>query len=114
MKFNTPGHIGFLTTRNRIVMAPMTNHFADNGFVTERMVGFYEARAKGGSGLITIEDAIVDYPIGNNTANPLAIDDDKYIPMLNKLTSTIKKHGCVPMVQLSHAGRRAGRVSLNT
>lgn len=92
-------------------MAPMTNHFADKGSVTEKMIGFYEARAKGGAGLIVIEDAIIDFPIGNNTANPLSIDDDKYIPMLERLSSTLKKHGSVPMLQLSHAGRRAGRLS---
>ncbi|SPD71715.1 NADH:flavin oxidoreductase, Old Yellow Enzyme family [uncultured Desulfobacterium sp.] len=114
MKLFEPIKIGKVSVKNRIVMAPMTNHFADKGFVTERMVSFYEARARGGSGLITIEDAIVDYPIGNNTANPLAIDHEKYIPMLKKLSSTIKSHGCVPMVQLSHAGRRAGRVNPDT
>jgi 2,4-dienoyl-CoA reductase (NADPH2) len=114
VKLFEPIKIGRVEVKNRIVMAPMTNHFADKGFVTEKMVGFYEARAQGGSGLITIEDAIVDYPIGNNTANPLAIDDDKYIPMLQQLTSAIKRYECVTMVQLSHAGRRAGRVSLDT
>jgi len=92
-------------------MAPMTTHFADKGYVTERMIDYYEARAKGGVGLLTVEDGIIDYPIGNNTDNPLSIDDEKYIPMLKKLSAAIKEHGAVSMLQISHAGRRAGRLS---
>ncbi len=111
MKLFEPIKIGSRVIKNRIVMAPMTNHFADNGYVTERMIGFYEARAKGGTGLVVTEDAIVDFPVGNNTANPLSIDDDQYIPMLKRLSSAIKKHGSIPMLQLSHAGRRAGRLT---
>ena len=111
MKLFEPIKIGNRVIKNRIVMAPMTNHFADNGFVTEKMINFYEARAKGGVGLVVTEDAIIDFPIGNNTPNPLSIDDDKYLPMLKKLSTRIKDHGAVPMLQLSHAGRRAGRLS---
>ncbi|MFZ3372649.1 MAG: NADH:flavin oxidoreductase, partial [Desulfitobacteriaceae bacterium] len=113
MKILSPIKIGNLEIRNRVVMAPMTNNFAQDGFITERMIHFYAERAKGGVGLVTVEDGIVDFPIGNNAKNAVAIDDDKYIPMLQKLSAVIKKHGAQSAIQLSHGGRRAGRVSLH-
>ena len=114
MKLFEPIRIGSQTVKNRIVMAPMTSHFAENGFVTDRMIAFYEARAQGGVGLSTVEDGIVDYPVGNNTDNPIAVDDDCYIPMLQKLSLAIKRNGATAMLQLSHAGRRAGQISMKT
>jgi len=112
MKLLSPIKIGNLEIKNRVIMAPMTNNFAKDGFITEQMIDFYEERAKGGVGIITVEDGIVDFPLGNNAKNPVSIDDDKYIPMLKKLSSAIKKHGAKAAIQLSHAGRRAGRVTL--
>jgi 2,4-dienoyl-CoA reductase-like NADH-dependent reductase (Old Yellow Enzyme family) len=86
----------------------------DKGFVTERLIRFLEERARGGVGLITVEEGIVDSPVGNNSKNALAIDDDKYLPMLQELTRRIKAHGAKIALQISHAGRRAGRVSKKT
>ena len=42
--------------RNRVVMPPMTTGFARGGFVTETMIDYHTARAKGGVGLIIVED----------------------------------------------------------
>lgn len=47
-KLFQPGKIGTLSTPNRIVMAPMVTHFAESGAVSERMIGYYVERAKGG------------------------------------------------------------------
>jgi len=111
MKLFEPYQIGKLKLRNRLVMAPMSCNLAKDGNVTDRMVHFYEERAKGGVGLITVGDGIVDTPLGNNVKESTAIDDDKYIPDLKKLTHAVKSHGAKTCLQLSHAGRRAGRVS---
>jgi 2,4-dienoyl-CoA reductase-like NADH-dependent reductase (Old Yellow Enzyme family)/thioredoxin reductase len=111
MKLFEPIRIGAVEVQNRIVMAPMTTHFATEGGVSDRMIRFYERRAKGGVGLITIEDGIVDCPIGNNTDNPLAIDRGRYLPGLAKLATMIRCHGAVSVMQLSHAGRRAGQIA---
>ena len=97
--------------KNRIVMAPMSCNLTEGGFVTEQMVRFFEERAKGGVGLIMIGDGIVDTPVGNNVKESIAIDDDKFIPPLRKLTEAVKAHGAKILMQLSHGGRRAGRVS---
>lgn len=110
MKLFEPCRIGKMELKNRLVLAPMSNNMTDNGFVTEKAIKFYEARAKGGVGLITCEDGIVEYPLGNNVKYPVAIDDDKYIPMLKKLNEAVHAYGAKTIMQLSHGGRRAGRV----
>ena len=111
MRLLEPCQIGSLKLRNRLVMAPMSCNLTKDGYVTERMVRFFEERGRGGVGLITIGDGIVDYPLGNNVKESLAIDEDKFIPHLSKLTSAVKAYGAKITLQLSHAGRRAGRVS---
>ena len=47
-----PISIGNVEIKNRFVMLPMTTMFADNYYITDAMVDFYEQRAKGGTGLI--------------------------------------------------------------
>lgn len=103
--------IGSMELKNRLVMAPISLNFTREGFLTNRMVRFYEERAKGGVGLITIGDGIVDSPVGNNVIESIYIDDDKYISALKELTDVIHQHGSKVALQLSHGGRRAGRVS---
>ncbi|MDZ7760526.1 MAG: FAD-dependent oxidoreductase [Desulfovermiculus sp.] len=105
--------ISHLELKNRIVMAPMSCNMTNEYQVTDQMVSFFEERAKGGTGLITIGDGIVDVPLGNNVKDSLAIDDDKYIPGLRSLTRAIHNHGAKAVMQLSHAGRRAGRIAQN-
>lgn len=114
MKLFEPIYIGGMELKNRLVMAPMTLNLCRDGFVTERMISFFKERAKGGVGLIIIGDGIVDFPIGNNSKEALAIDNDKYIPGLRKLVEAVKAYDVKIIMQLSHGGRRAGRVSKTT
>lgn len=114
MKLFEPINIGGMSLKNRLVMAPMTLNLCKDGFVTERMINFFKERAKGGVGLIIVGDGIVDFPIGNNSKEALAIDNDKYIPGLRRLVEAVKAYDVKIVMQLSHAGRRAGRVSKTT
>lgn len=99
------GQIGRLNIKNRIVMLPMGTRYADQqGFVTDRMIDYYQERSRGGAGLIIVEVACVDSPQGNLLSRNLVIDDDKYIPGLSKLSGAIKKHGAKAAIQLGHAG----------
>ena len=55
VKLFEPGKIGKLEVKNRLVMAPLGHGFAfgtPDGFMTDRLIAFHEARAKGGVGLI--------------------------------------------------------------
>ena len=45
----SPGRIGSMTLRNRIIMSPMGSNLAEpDGFCGERIARYYAARAEGG------------------------------------------------------------------
>ena len=59
------GKIGRLELKNRFVMPPMDSGMTEeNGEVSERLIAYYAARAKGSFGLIISEYTSVDYPDG--------------------------------------------------
>lgn len=96
------------TLKNRIIMPPMGSNFASmNGEVTEEMKTYYGTRAKGGTALITVENACIDYPFATNGTKQLRIDKNQYIPGLYELTEQIHKYGCLASIQLNHAGASA-------
>lgn len=105
-----PVNIGGLEIKNRVVMPPMTSCYPENGYVTDRMIDYYAARAEGGTGLVIVEDCIVDTPLGRHGYTDTYIDDDKYIDGLGRLAKTIKAGGARAGIQLNHAGRMAGRL----
>ena len=101
------GRIGSLELKNRLIMPPMaTNYASKDGTVTDRQIDYYAERAKGGVGLIIVEVSCVDSPVGRGMARQICIDDDKFIPGLNKLAKAIEKHGAKAAIQLHHAGRQ--------
>lgn len=77
---------------------------ADDGSVTERVRAYYEARARGGAGLIIVGYATVDFPASICGKPRLGIDDDKYIPGLGGLAEIVHRHGARIAVQLCHPG----------
>lgn len=94
--------------KNRIVMTPMgTNYGEQNGEMSFLHMDYYEQRAKGGVGLIIVENASVDSPQGSNGTTQLRIDHDNYIPRLFKLCETVHSHGACIAVQINHAGASA-------
>ena len=100
------GQIGNMLIRNRVVMPPMGTGYADeNGFVTERLARYYQARAEGGTGLIIVEVAAVA-PEGRAINGQIGIWADKFIPGLRHLANCIKKSGARAAIQLHHAGRQ--------
>ncbi|HKK52265.1 MAG TPA: NADH oxidase, partial [Myxococcota bacterium] len=57
----SPIRIGRLELRNRLVMAPMENCYATrDGMPSERSKAYFEARARGGVGLITLGACSID------------------------------------------------------
>lgn len=105
-----PGKVGGLTLRNRIMMAPMGSNYADpDGHCSERIQAFYEARAKGGVGLITMGSIAIAFPAGTAEPYQVGISKDEFIPGLKALTERVHKHGAKIAVQLQHAGKTAVR-----
>ena len=94
-----------MTVKNRIVMTPMgTNYGEQNGEMSFLHINYYEQRAKGGTGLLIVENASVDSPQGSNGTTQLRIDLDNYIPRLFKLCESVHKHGACIAIQINHAG----------
>ncbi len=105
-KLSESVRIGGMTLKNRMVMAPMGTALADKqGLVTEAMKGYYEARAKGGVGMIIVENAAVDFCLGRHRPLGLCIDDERALPGLSELARSIKQYGARATIQLHHAGR---------
>lgn len=103
-----------MTMKNRIMMTPMgTNYGEQSGEMSFLHINYYEQRAKGGTGLIMIENASVDSPEGSNGTTQLRIDHDNYIPRLFKLTETVHKHGACIGIQINHAGASAQSARTN-
>ena len=97
-----------MTIKNRIVMMPMgTNYGEQNGEMSFLHINYYEQRAKGGTGLIIVENASIDSPQGSNGTTQLRIDHDNYMPRFFKLCETLHAHGACVGVQLNHAGASA-------
>ena len=113
-KIFEPLTIRRMTMKNRIMMTPMgTNYGEQSGEMSFLHINFYEQRAKGGTGLIMVENASVDSPEGSNGTTQLRIDHDNYLPRLFKLTETIHKHGTCIGIQINHAGASAQSARTN-
>ena len=106
-KLFTPGKIGNVEIKNRIVMAPMCMGFGQyNGCATEKMMDYYEERAKGGVGLIFTEITRVNDVTGASSFGQLGMSHDYQIPALREMARRVHKHGCKIMVELHHPGRQ--------
>ena len=103
-----PTSIGQMQLKNCIVMPPMGTNYAEaGGAVSQRMLDYYEARARGGVGLIIVEGSA---PSLQCTTSPQAspshqasLGDDKFIPGWRKLTDAAHKYNAKIAIQIMHA-----------
>ena len=106
-KLFTPGKIGNVELKNRIVMPPMMLGFGQmDGKPTEEMMNYYEERAIGGTGLIVTEITRVNDFSGASAFAQLAISHDYHIAPLAQMIERIHKHGAKIFIQLHHPGRQ--------
>jgi len=98
----SPGRIGTLQLKNRIVYPPMGTNTCVGGEVSDRFIKYHETRAAGGIGLDIVENANIDTAGGAGLPFGLNIDDDKYIPGLTKLAKAIRAKGAKACLQIYH------------
>lgn len=97
-----------VTVPNRIVMMPMGTNFAlPFGGISKEHINYYAERAKGGTGLIVVENVCVTFPQGSNGTSQLRMDHDMFIPGLYELTEAVHEYGTKIAVQINHAGASA-------
>ncbi len=91
--------------RNRAVMPPMVcfGKASKDGFVTDKHIEHYRARAEGGTGLIIVEATCIR-PDGRLSDDQLGIWSDDHIPGLRKIVDACHENGAVIMLQIHHAG----------
>ncbi|MBP6383155.1 MAG: FAD-dependent oxidoreductase [Pseudomonadales bacterium] len=100
----SPIRIGAMTLRNRMVMSAMTTNYGSADFeVTERLIRYHEARARGGVGLITVEMCSVDVA-QRYQPQSLSLGEDRFIAGHRELVGRVHAHGARIQPQISHPG----------
>jgi len=90
--------------KNRIVMPAFGLKYCGNDRrPSERLINFYQARAKGGCGLIIVGGVGIDLQ-GSGLLMP-TIESDEFIPEWKKMANAVHKHDSRLFLQLFHAGR---------
>ncbi|MAE93201.1 MAG: NADH oxidase, partial [Deltaproteobacteria bacterium] len=100
----SPVKIGSLELRNRLVMSPMETCYASrDGVPSPRTIAYYEARARGGVGLITLGACTVDVR-HREVPNSIDFDRDEVLDAHRELTGRVHAHGARIQPQLVHPG----------
>ena len=107
MKFPTmfsPVQIGTVTVPNRFVVPPMGNNLANtDGTLSDRSLSYYQARAKGGFALITIESTVVYREAKGGPRKPCLFSDDT-VDSFRRVADACHAYGAKVSIQLQHAG----------
>lgn len=103
-----PITLGPMTAPNRLMMPAMSINFGvdDQGYVTDQLSAYFEARAQGGTGLLLVGGGAV-HPSGLELPRLPILWEDGCIPALKQMTHTVKRHGGRFGMQLMHGGRQS-------
>jgi 2,4-dienoyl-CoA reductase-like NADH-dependent reductase (Old Yellow Enzyme family) len=104
----SPIQLREVTLKNRVVIAPMHQYAAIEGFATDWHLMNAGRYAAGGAGLVIMESTKVERR-GCGTIGDLGIWRDEHIPGLKRCVDLIRRNGAVPGLQLGHSGRKARR-----
>ena len=104
-----PITLGRTTFRNRMFSTPMGGtDITNDGCIGPKSTAFYELRAKGGAGAVTVSECMVHPATDGSHAYHL---DESILNSLACATYTadaIRRHGSIPSLELSHSGMFAG------
>ncbi|RMO94183.1 Xenobiotic reductase A [Pseudomonas syringae pv. philadelphi] len=95
-----------VTLRNRIAIPPMCQYSAIDGVVNDWHHVHLASMARGGAGLLVVEATAVA-PEGRITPGCTGIWNDEQAQAFVPIVKAIKDAGCVPGIQIAHAGRKA-------
>ncbi|SDL63197.1 2,4-dienoyl-CoA reductase [Modicisalibacter muralis] len=102
---HSPLQLRSVTLRNRVVISPMCQYSAQNGYANDWHLVQLGRYALGGAGLIFTEATAVEER-GRITHGDLGLWTDEQIPGLRRITDFLRTQGAAPAIQLSHAGRK--------
>ena len=95
-----------ITLKNRIVVSPMCQYTANDGFTNDWHLVHLGSRAVGGTGLVFTEATAVS-PEGRISPGDVGLWKDEHIHGLSRIVSFIHLQGAIAGIQLAHAGRKA-------
>ena len=111
----SPMKIGGMTVKNRTVMAAAEFSLGQpNGKPTERMMDYFEERAKGGAGMIIPGICRVNDMGGASTFTQLAMSHDYHIAPMREFAERLHRHGAKLCIQLHHPGRQGMASATNS
>ena len=111
----SPMKIGSMTVKNRTVMTAAEFSLGQtNGKPTERLMDYYEERAKGGVGMIIPGICRVNDMGGASTFTQLAMSHDYHIEPMREFAERIHRHGAKLCIQLHHPGRQGMASAINS
>ena len=102
----SPLQIKSLKLKNRIVISPMCQYSAEDGFANDWHLIHLGSRASGGAALI-IQEATAVSPEGRISPGDLGLWKDEHIEKLKAINTFIISQNSIPAIQLAHAGRKA-------
>jgi 2,4-dienoyl-CoA reductase-like NADH-dependent reductase (Old Yellow Enzyme family)/thioredoxin reductase len=110
-----PIQIGNVIFRNRMFSAPMGGtDIPEDCTIGPKSTAFYELRAKGGAGAVTVSECVVHPKTEHSHMYHL---DTKVLGSMASFTYTadaIRRHGAIPSVELSHSGQFSGTYLIDT
>lgn len=101
-----PLQLGGVTIPNRIVVSPMSQYIARDGYANDWHFAHLSRFALGGAGLVFTEATAVEAR-GRRTHGDLGLWEDGHIAALARIATFLDSEGAVPGIQLAHAGRKA-------
>lgn len=106
---SSPIVLGRTTFRNRMFSAPMGGtDITNDGCIGPKSVSFYELRAKGGAGAVTVSECMVHPATDGSHAYHLDESILNSIACATYAADAIHRHGAVPSLELSHSGMFSG------
>lgn len=103
----SPFHLGALTLKNRIVIAPMCQYSAHNGEATDWHIQHLGQMLSSGAGLMMLEASAV-LPEGRISPADLGLWSDATEAALARVLKSVRAYSSMPIaIQLAHAGRKA-------
>ncbi len=109
-KLFSPVTIRGVTFPNRVVVSPLCMYSAVDGFAQPWHFAHLSTFARGKAGLVFAEATAVE-SVGRITPQCLGIWSDEHAKAIQPITQFISEMGCIPGIQLAHAGRKASTAS---
>ena len=97
--------IGKITAPNKAIFPPISTNFGrEDGHFSELFIKHYERRARGGVGILIIENSCISYPEGKHGAYEPRIDSWDFYNDWKGIANKFKKYDSLISVELTHEG----------